>query len=112
MTGRRKRYRLFVLRQQLIAAAVLSCLLFTPSLSFSECATNHEDLFRLEFSALGKRGETIARARERVLEILQPGNACSAWFQEADPDTAGVFRSVHFELEAEGTSYAYATRRA
>ena len=110
MTRRRKRYQRFVLREQLILAAVLSCVLFAPSLSFSECTTNHEDLCSLELLAMGKRGETIARAREQVLEILQSGNACSAWFQEADPDPAGVFRSVHFELEEDGTSYAYGMR--
>ena len=51
-----------------------------------------------------------ARAREQVLEILQPGNACSAWFQEADPDATEVFRSLHFELEVAGTSYVYSVR--
>ena len=94
-------------RQRLIAAAVLSCVVFAPSRSYSECTAKQEECIALELSALGKRGDTIARAREQILEILQPGNACSAWFQEADSDPAEVFRSVHFELEVGGTSYVY-----
>lgn len=52
----------------------------------------------LELSAPGTRGDTIARARDQAIDILQNGNACAAWFQEADPDPAEVFRSLHFEL--------------
>jgi hypothetical protein len=61
-------------------------------------------------SALGKHGDTIARARGQVLEILQQGNACTAWFQEADPEPAEVFRSLHFELDMRGPSYVYGMR--
>ncbi len=94
----------------MIAAAVLARLLFAPNQSYSECRSNYEERVAQELSALGKRGDSIARAREQVLEILQPGNACSAWFQEVDPDPAEVFRSVHFELELAGTSYVYGVR--
>jgi hypothetical protein len=66
----------------------------------------------VELWALGKHGVTIARARERVLEILQQGNACSAWFQETDGDPAEVFRSLHFKLEGRGPSYVYGKRDA
>jgi hypothetical protein len=71
---------------------------------------NKDDCVVLELSALGKPGDTITRAREQVIDILQHGNACSAWFQEADPDAAGVFRSLHFELEMRGPSYVYGMR--
>jgi hypothetical protein len=98
------------LRQQLIAAAVLSWVLFAPSRSYSEHTPNHDETVVLELSALGKRGDTITRAREQVLQILRDGNACSAWFQEVDPDTAEVFRSVHFELEQNGPSAIYGMR--
>jgi len=109
-TGWWKRYQPFVWRRRLIAAAVLSCLLCTPSQSYSQCRSTYEERVAQELSALGKRGDAIARAREQVLEILQPGNACAAWFQEANSDPAEVFRSVHFELESGGTSYAYGVR--
>jgi hypothetical protein len=110
VTGWRKRYQFLVLLRRLIAVAVLSYVLFAPSRSYSERMPNKDDCVVLELSALGKPGDTIARAREQVLEILQPGNACSAWFQEADPDATGVFRSLHFELEMRGPSYVYGMR--
>jgi len=96
-----------VLRRRLIAAAVLSSVLFAPSQSYSEGAPNHEERVVLELSALGKQGDTTARARGQVLEILQYGNGCAVWFQEADPDATEVFRSLHFKLEMRGTSYVY-----
>ena len=45
-----------------------------------------------------QRGDVITRARDQTLEMLQTENACSAWFREAEPDPAGVFRSLHFEI--------------
>lgn len=69
-----------------------------------------DDPVVLELSGLGKYGDTIARARGQVLEILRPGNACSAWFQEADHDPFEVFRSLHFELQVSETSYVYGMR--
>jgi hypothetical protein len=107
VTGWRKRYQFLVLRQRLIAAAVLSCVVFAPTQSYSECTANQEECVALELSALGKPGNTIARAHEQVIDILQLGNACSVWFQEADPDVTEIFRSLHFELEVGGTSYVY-----
>jgi hypothetical protein len=105
----RKRHQSFVLRRRLIAA-VLSCVLFASSQSYLECAPIHEEGVALELSTLGKQGDTIARARGQALEILQYGNACPAWFQEADPDATEVFRSLHFELERRGPSYVYGMR--
>jgi hypothetical protein len=60
--------------------------------------------------ALGKQGETISRVRDQVLNILQTENGCTAWFQEADPDPAGTFRSVDFVLEENGPSYIFAKK--
>jgi hypothetical protein len=110
VTGGRKRHQFLALRQRLIAAAVLSCVLFAPSRSYSGHKPNQDDCVVLELSALGKRGDTIARARAQVIDILQNGNACAAWFQEADPDPAEVFRSLHFELEMRGPSHVYGMR--
>ena len=90
--------------------AVLSCVFLAPSRSYSERTPNNDDRVELELSALGKQGNTIARARGQVIEILQNGNGCTAWFQEADPNPADVFRSLHFELEMSGSSYVYGTR--
>jgi len=110
-TGWRKRHQSFVLRRRFIAAAVFSCVLFVPSRSHSQPTPNQEEeRVALELSALGKQGDTIARARGQVLDILQHGNACTVWFQESDPDPAEVFRSLHFELEMGGPSYVYGMR--
>jgi hypothetical protein len=111
-TTRRKSRQLFKLRQRVIVAAALACALFASSPSYSEGISNNDARVVLELSALGKRGDTISRARGQVLDILQNGNACSAWFQESDPDSVEVFRSLHFELEMEGPSYVYGIRNA
>ena len=87
----------------MIVAAALACTLFASSPSYSVSASKFDDRVVLELSALGKQGDTIARAREQVLEVLQQGNACTAWFQGADPDPAEVVRSLHFALEDERT---------
>jgi hypothetical protein len=107
VAGWRKSQELFV---RAIAAAVLSCVFVAPSPSYSERMPHHDDRVVLELSALGKRGETIVRAREQVLGILQQGNACTAWFQQAEPDPAEVFRSLHFELEMGEPRYVYGMR--
>ena len=110
-TGRRKRRQSFVLHRRWIAASVLSCVLFAPSRSHSERTPNQDgEHVALELSALGKQGDTIARARGQVIDILQHSNACTVWFQEADPDPAEVFWSLHFELEMRGPSYVYGMR--
>jgi hypothetical protein len=111
VTAMRKRHQSFVLHRRLIAAAVLSCVLFAPSRSHSERTPNQDgEHVALELSALGKQGDTIARAPGKVIDILQHSNACTVWFQEADPDPAEVFRSLHFELEMRGPSYVYGMR--
>jgi hypothetical protein len=61
----------------------------------------------MELPALGKRSHLISEARKQVLEILETENTCSAWFQEADQDAAEVFRSLHYQLDRNGTSDIY-----
>jgi hypothetical protein len=102
VTRWRKRHHLFAPRQRVIAAAILSCVLFAPSRSYSEPTSDHHEPVVLELSASDKHGETIARAREQVLEILLQGSACTAWFEEASSDPAEVFGSLHLELEESG----------
>jgi len=97
--------------QRVIAAAVFSStILFAPSRSDTALRSNQDERVLLELSALGKHGETIARAREQVLRILQHDNACTAWFRESDHDPAEVFQSLHFELESNGPSRIYGRR--
>jgi hypothetical protein len=63
-----------------------------------------------ELRSLGQHGDKIARARQQALLILQVPNACSAWFQESDPDAAEIFRSLHYELDRQGTSHMVRVR--
>jgi hypothetical protein len=110
LTGGRKKRQKFGLRQKVIAAFLLSCILFAPSRSESVPQSNADERLVLELSALGKQGDTIARAREQVLEILQKENACTSWFEEVDPAPAEVFRSLHFDLVESGPSRVYGMR--
>jgi hypothetical protein len=63
-----------------------------------------------ELIALGPQGSLIARTRNQALQILQTSNECSAWFQQAEPNVEGVFRSLHFELDANGKTEVSSTR--
>jgi hypothetical protein len=105
-----KRSWQLVLRPKWIAAAALSCMLFAPNPSYADQTSDRDEHVVQALTALGKNGDTIARARDQVLDILQQNNECAAWFQESDPDPAEVFRSLHFEVEASGTSYVYGMR--
>jgi len=53
-------------------------------------------------AGMGKPGQKILRARERVLEILESENGCSAWFREKDADPAGTFRTLSYEVDRKG----------
>jgi hypothetical protein len=63
------------------------------------------DAVRDDLNTLGKQGHTILRARDKVLEILQSENACSAWYRTKDPDPAATFRTLTFSLDRNGEYY-------
>ena len=67
------------------------------------------DLVRDDLNTMGKRGQIVLRARDKVLEILQTENACSAWYRSKDPDPAATFRTVTFALDRDGDVYVHAT---
>jgi hypothetical protein len=87
-----------------IAAAVLG-LAFVPPAAFSQDLALHDDRILPELAAMDERGGTIMRVREQVIRILQSENRCTAWFQGSDPDPAGVFQSLHYEIQTDGPSY-------
>ena len=60
------------------------------------------DLVQEYLASMGKPGQKILRAREKVLEILQTENACSAWFREKDTNPADTFRTLNFEVDRHG----------
>jgi hypothetical protein len=67
--------------------------------------TNYEDLVKNDLAALGRDGQKLLAARERVLEILQQPNDCSAWFEQHDADTVETFRTVNFFIDRNGVDY-------
>jgi hypothetical protein len=73
------------------------------------CASDDERIHS-QLLALGRRGETIARIRQQVLEILQNSNACAAWYQQMDADPAATFRSLVFVLDEKGSPFVYSLR--
>jgi len=58
---------------------------------------------------MGKQGKSILRARDKVLEILQRENACSAWYRTRDPNPAATFRTLTFALDRDGDLYVRTT---
>ncbi len=68
------------------------------------------DLVQEDLVSGGKRGKKILRARERVLEILQSENACSAWFREKDANPAATFRTLRFEVDLKGVDFVLESR--
>lgn len=73
-----------------------------PDISGSFTCNELPDAVPAELSALGKPGLTIARAREKVLEILRSENACTEWFEAKDASPAVTFQSLNFSLDQNG----------
>ena len=92
-----------------IIAITVLCIMCVPRAAYPQGLSTDTDPVALELTALDKHGVVIARVREQVLAMLQTENACSAWFREAEPDPAGVFRSLHYELEEDGSAYVLHT---
>jgi hypothetical protein len=59
-----------------------------------------------EFQELGHQGFVIARARRQVLDILDEGNSCSAWYAGAEPNPWIKFASLHYQVDGEGEDTA------
>ena len=67
------------------------------------------DIVRDDLNGMGKQGQVILRARDKVLEILQTENTCSAWYRTTDPDAAATFRTLTFALDGKEDLYVRAT---
>jgi hypothetical protein len=90
----------------IVVVGILS-ILFVPRAVCSQSSSTDADQIQIELSGMDKRGGTIERVREKTLAILQTQNGCTAWFREADADPAVVFRSLHYKIEQEKTSYVF-----
>jgi hypothetical protein len=53
-------------------------------------------------ASMGKPGQKILRARERVLEILEGENGCSTWYREKDSNPPATFRTLSYEIDRKG----------
>jgi hypothetical protein len=56
---------------------------------------------------MGKTGQKILRARDRVLAILQTENACSAWFREKDSNPADTFQTLDYTVDRHGEEFVH-----
>jgi hypothetical protein len=94
-----------------LGPAVFVCAAFVCDDAFAQ---NHaifqQDPVRAQLLAIGKPGLTISLARERVIEILESENSCSAWFQRVDPNAAATFASLKFTIDANGPQYIFGWR--
>jgi len=61
-----------------------------------------KDPVQENLASMGKPGQKILRARERVLEILESENGCSAWFREKDANPAATFLTLSYEIDRKG----------
>jgi hypothetical protein len=59
---------------------------------------------------MGKEGQKILRARDKVLEILETENACADWFREKDANPGATFRTLSFTLDGKGQEYVLESR--
>jgi hypothetical protein len=64
-----------------------------------------EDSVLEELKAMGEQGRIIERAREEMVGILEGHNRCAAWFEQAEPDAARKFRSLHYLIDESGSRY-------
>jgi len=67
-----------------------------------------KDRVQYDLAGMGKTGQKILRARDRVLEILQTENPCSAWLREKDADPAATFRTLDYAVDRRGEAFVHA----
>ena len=70
------------------------------------------DLVKKDLATMGKTGQKILRARDRVLEILQTENSCSEWLQQKDANPAATFRTLSFVVDRHGEEIVHVSKDA
>jgi hypothetical protein len=78
--------------------------------TFAQSPSLVTDGNRTEVATLGKPGLAIALTRNKVSEILESENSCSAWFRSIDPNAAATFASLKFVIDAKGPQYVVGWR--
>jgi hypothetical protein len=79
------------------------------TLARTDCSS-HADPVRADLEAIGKAGNKISHAREKVLEILESENACTAWYREKDLNPAAAFRTLSFAVDRKGEDFVRESR--
>jgi hypothetical protein len=74
------------------------------SLSKKGC-TPSGDPVQVNLVTMGKAGQKILRAREKVLKILESESGCTQWFREKDANPLATFRTVSFTVDGKGQEY-------
>jgi hypothetical protein len=76
-----------------------------PAIRTATGCIGSRDSVRDDLNTLGKQGQKILLARQKVLEILQTENACTEWYRSKDTDPAATFRTLTFVLDRQGEAY-------
>lgn len=63
------------------------------------------DAVRDDLNTMGKQGQLILRARDKVLEILETETACTDWYRTRNSDPAAVFRTLTFSVDRKGEGF-------
>lgn len=91
------------------ATLVVPCNLSTQAIT--PCSAS-SDVVRDDLNTMGKQGQSIRRARDKVLEILQTENACTDWYRTKSSDPAAVFRTLTFSVDHNGDGFVRKTPEA
>jgi len=95
----------FVRSRRNFSALGAVALLFVTLPAFVQASPKSVEAKHLKSVSTDRREESLLKAKAQVLALLQDENACSAWFHESDSDPAGVFHSLHFQMEEAKPSY-------
>lgn len=88
------------------AGLVVPCNLLTQAII--PCSAS-SDVVRDDLNTMGKQGQSILHARDKVLEILQAENACTDWYRTKNSDPAAVFRTLTFLVDRNGEGFVRKT---
>ena len=85
---------------------VVPCNLSTQAIT--PCSAS-ADVVRDDLNTMGKQGQSILHARDKVLAVLQTENACTDWYRTKSPDPAAVFRTLTFSVDRDGDGFVRET---
>lgn len=89
-----------------VVRLVVPCNLSTRASTPCSAST---DVVRDDLNTMGKQGQSILRARDKVLEILQAQNACTDWYRTKSSDPVAVFRTLTFSVDRNGEGFVRIT---